>query len=167
MVDFFTDEIKTYLVGNNDPIACTTNHHLLSKKIRDRLVLFKKLKKAVEDLVIEIPNQAEMYSFAVLRREINQFDHVLTEKMQVLKALDEGLTNFRLNDSVNQCMQFLRTVATDASIVLENCTLPDNWTKTQFFQILCEEVMCRASQMIDVDKIFLGTQPICPVYYKL
>ena len=73
MVDFFTDEIKTYLVGNNDPIACTTSHHILSKKIRDRLELFKKLKKAVEELAIEIPNHAEMYTFVVLKKDINSF----------------------------------------------------------------------------------------------
>ena len=29
-------------------------------------------------------------------------------------------------------------------------------TKTQFFQVLCEEVMTRAMKMIDVDKIFLS-----------
>ena len=28
-------------------------------------------------------------------------------------------------------------------------------SKTQYFQILCEEVMCKAMKMIDVDKIFL------------
>ena len=90
MVDFFTDEIKTYLVGNNDPIACTTSHHILSKKIRDRLELFKKLKKAVEELAIEIPNHAEMYTFVVLKKDINSFDKLLTDKSSVLKALDEG-----------------------------------------------------------------------------
>ena len=127
MVDFFTDEIKTYLVGNNDPIACTTSHHILSKKIRDRLELFKKLKKAVEELAIEIPNHAEMYTFVVLKKDINSFDKLLTDKSSVLKALDEGLNQFRGNDNVNQCMYFLRTVATDASIILENCSLPNSW----------------------------------------
>ena len=29
-------------------------------------------------------------------------------------------------------------------------------TKTQFFQVLCEEVMSKAMKMIDVDKIFLS-----------
>ena len=72
MVDFFTDEIKTYLFGNNEPIACTTSHHILSKKIRDRLELFKKLKRAVEELAIEIPNHAEMYTFVVLKKDINR-----------------------------------------------------------------------------------------------
>lgn len=52
-------------------------------------------------------------------------------------------------------MNFLRTVATDLSVVLENCTLPNTWTKNQFFQILCEEVMNKAMTLIDVDKIFL------------
>ena len=127
MVDFFIDEIKTYIVGNNDPIPCTTSHYVLSRKIRDRLELFKKLKKSVEDLAIEIPNHAEMYNFVVLKKDINSFDNLLTEKSSVLKALDEGLNNFRGNDNINQCMYFLRTVATDASIVLENCQLPESW----------------------------------------
>ena len=52
-------------------------------------------------------------------------------------------------------MNYLRTVATDLSIVLENCGLPNTWTKTQFFQILCEEVMDKAMTLINVDKIFL------------
>ena len=127
MVDFFTDEIKTYLVGNNDPIACTTNHYLLSKKIRERLDLFKKLKRAVEELAIEIPNHAEMYTFVVLKKDIYSFDKSLTNKYSLLKAIDQGLINFRNNQSVNQCMYFLRTVATDASIVFENCELPESW----------------------------------------
>ena len=52
-------------------------------------------------------------------------------------------------------MNYLRTVATDLAVVLENCTLPNTWTKTQFFQILCEEVMDKAMTLINVDKIFL------------
>ena len=93
----------------------------------DRLELFKKLKKAVEELAIEIPNHAEMYTFVVLKKDINSFDKLLTDKSSVLKALDDGLNQFRGNDNVNQCMYFLRTVATDASIILENCTLPNSW----------------------------------------
>ena len=155
MVDFFTDEIKTYLVGNNDPIACTTNHYLLSKKIKERLDLFKKLKKAVEELAIEIPNHSEMYTFVVLKKDIYSLDKTVTDKYFLLKALDNSLDHFRGNDNANQCMYFLRSVATDASILLENCQLPDGWTRTQFFQILCEEVMVKAMKMIDVDKIFM------------
>ena len=95
MVDFFTDEIKTYLVGNNEPIACTTSHYLLANKVRERLELFKKLKRAVEELAIEIPNHAEMFTFVVLKKEINMFDQTLTEKSNVLKSINEGLINFR------------------------------------------------------------------------
>lgn len=95
MVDFFTDEIKTYLVGNNEPIACTTSHHLLASKVRERLELFKKLKRAVEELAIEIPNHAEMFTFVVLKKEISMFDQTLTEKSSILKSINEGLINFR------------------------------------------------------------------------
>ena len=52
-------------------------------------------------------------------------------------------------------MNYLRTVATDLAILLENCALPNTWTKSQFFQLLCEEVMAKAMTLIDVDKIFL------------
>jgi hypothetical protein len=127
MVDFFTDEIQTYLVGNNEPIACTTNHHRLIAKVKERLSLFKKLKQAVEELAIEIPNHSEMVTFVRLKKEIIAFDKSLTDKHAVLRAMDESLINLRSNDNVNQCKHFLKTVATDASIVLENCTLPDNW----------------------------------------
>lgn len=155
MVDFFTDEIKTYLVGNNDPIACTTSHHILSKKIKERLDLFKKLKKAVTELAIEIPNHAEMYTFVVLKKEINAFDKTLTDKYAFLNALGNSLEQFRGNTNANSCMHHLRTVATDAAILLENVDLPENWTRTQFFQLLCEEVMHKAIELINVDKIFM------------
>ena len=95
MIDFFTDEIKTYLVGNNEPIACTTSHYILSNKVKDRLDLFKKLKRAVEELAIEIPNHAEMFTFVVLKKEISMFDQTLTEKSKTLKSISEGLINFR------------------------------------------------------------------------
>ena len=95
MVDFFTDEIKTYLVGNNEPIACTTSHYMLSSKVKERLELFKKLKRAVEELAIEIPNHAEMFTFVVLKKEISMFDQTLTEKSKTLKSISEGLINFR------------------------------------------------------------------------
>ena len=127
MVDFFTDEIKTYLFGNNEPIACTTSHHILSKKIRDRLELFKKLKRAVEELAIEIPNHGEMFTFVMLRKDIKTFDKSLSEKNAMLKVLVEPLNNLRENESAMQCQQFLKTVATDTAILLENCELPDNW----------------------------------------
>ncbi len=68
MVTFFTDEIRTFMVGNSDPITCSSSHSLLSVKVRDRLVLFKKLKQAVDELAIEIPNHGEMYSFIKLRQ---------------------------------------------------------------------------------------------------
>ena len=36
MVDFFTDEINTYLVGNNESIACTGTHQTLHTNVKDR-----------------------------------------------------------------------------------------------------------------------------------
>lgn len=127
MVDFFTDEIQTYLVGNNEAIACTTTHYLLGTKIKERMDLFKKLKNAVEELAIEIPNHLEMFEFVLLKKEISGFEKSLTDKHAILKSLDEAFINLRSNDNVNQCKHFLRTAATDAAIVLENVNLPDNW----------------------------------------
>ena len=75
----------------------------------------------MEELAIEIPNHAEMYTFVVLKKDINLFDKTTSNKYNLLKAIDQGMINFRNNDNVNQCMYFLRTVATDASIVFENC----------------------------------------------
>ena len=70
-------------------------YYVLANKVRERLELFKKLKRAVEELAIEIPNHAEMFTFVVLKKEINMFDQTLTEKSNVLKSINEGLINFR------------------------------------------------------------------------
>ena len=127
MVDFFTDEINTYLVGNNDSIPCAGHHHTLITKIRERLALFKKLNRAVEELAIEIPNHGEMFTFVMLRKDIKSFDKTLTDKHSFLRALDTSLTNFRSTENPVQCQQFLKDVVTDTAILLENCSLPDNW----------------------------------------
>ena len=47
--------------------------------------MFKKLKRAVEELAIEIPNHAEMYTFVVLKKDINNFDKLLTDKSLVIR----------------------------------------------------------------------------------
>ena len=92
-----------------------------------RLILFKKLNRAVEELAIEIPNHGEMFTFVMLRKDIKTFDKSLSEKNAMLKVLVEPLNNLRENESAMQCQQFLKTVATDTAILLENCELPDNW----------------------------------------
>ena len=92
-----------------------------------RLILFKKLNRAVEELACEIPNHGEMFTFVMLRKDIKTFDKSLSEKNAMLKVLVEPLNNLRENESAMQCQQFLKTVATDTAILLENCELPDNW----------------------------------------
>ena len=89
--------------------------------------LFKKLNKAVEELAIEIPNHGEMFTFVMLRKDIKSFDKSLTDKNALLKTLETALSNLRESNSAIQCQQFLREVATDTAILLENCELPDNW----------------------------------------
>ncbi len=90
-----------------------------------------------------------------INREINHFECALTNKNALLKAVDEPMINLKATDNLQQLKHFLKAVATDCSIVMENCDLPDSWTKNQFFQVLCEEVMAKATKLINVDKIFM------------
>ena len=39
MVDFFTDEINTYLIGSNESIACLGTQNSLHTKIKDRYII--------------------------------------------------------------------------------------------------------------------------------
>ena len=49
-------------------------------------------------------------------------------------------------------------------LIIPNSNMFSFRTRTQFFQILCEEVMNKATKLIDVDKIFLAKSNEGAVY---
>ena len=49
-------------------------------------------------------------------------------------------------------------------LIIRNSNIFSFRTRTQFFQILCEEVMNKATKLIDVDKIFLAKSNEGAVY---
>ena len=129
-------------------------HTKLHARVRERMMLMKRLKNAVDDLAGEIPNHSKMYNFVKLKREVNSLVTSFTKKFIVLRSCEESLKNIWANENPQALRHFLKFLACDVHVVMENLPFPDNWTTAQFFQVMCEEIMERAKRQIDVDKIF-------------
>ena len=102
-------------------------HTKLHARVRERMMLMKRLKNAVDDLAGEIPSHSKMYSFVKLKREVNSLVTSFTKKFIVLKSCEESMKNLWANDNPKALRHFLKFLACDVHVVMENIPFPDNW----------------------------------------
>ena len=90
-------------------------------------MLMKRLKNAVDDLAGEIPNHSKLYGFVKLKKEVNALVISFTKKFIVLKSCEESIKNLWANENPQALKYFLKGLACDLHIVMENIPFPDNW----------------------------------------